>query len=88
MLYLYGPYHTEGRPTAPSNQAFDRSLRDRNPDWGLRLLEDVAREAAGHGLVLAESVHMPANNLSVIFRKELRGPSTIRYPRMRGGPGD
>ena len=70
VLYLYGPYRVEGRPTAPSNEAFDRSLRSRNPDWGVRRLDDVAREAAGHGLVLAETVDMPADNLSVISRKE------------------
>ncbi len=70
VLYLYGPYRIEGRPTAPSNEAFDRSLRSRHPDWGVRRLEDVAGDAAGHGLVLAETVPMPADNLSVIFRKE------------------
>ena len=44
-LYLYGPYIREGIATAPSNQAFDRSLRDRNPNWGLRDLEAVAAMA-------------------------------------------
>ena len=34
-FYLYGPYVCEGFATTPSNQAFDRSLRDRNPTWGL-----------------------------------------------------
>jgi len=69
VLYLYGPYREAGAPTAPSNLAFDADLRRRNPDWGLRLAEDVTALAAAHGLVLAERVEMPANNLSLIFRK-------------------
>jgi len=69
VLYLYGPYTRDGRHTAPSNAAFDDSLRARNPEWGVRDLDDVVAQAARHGLVLAETVDMPANNLSVIFRK-------------------
>jgi hypothetical protein len=68
-LYLYGPYRQQGVPTAPSNEAFDQSLRARNPEWGLRNLEDVTAVAAEHGLALDRVVPMPANNLSVIFRK-------------------
>jgi SAM-dependent methyltransferase len=69
ILYLYGPYRIEGRHTAPSNQAFDASLRAQNPLWGVRDLTDVTALAERHGLVLAETVAMPANNLSVIFRR-------------------
>jgi SAM-dependent methyltransferase len=69
LLYLYGPYREAGRDTAPSNEAFDASLKARNPAWGLRLLQDVEAEAARHGLALAERVEMPANNLSVVFAK-------------------
>ncbi|HEX8215285.1 MAG TPA: DUF938 domain-containing protein [Allosphingosinicella sp.] len=68
-LYLYGPYRQPGVETAPSNEEFDRSLRSRNPEWGLRRLEDVAAEAELHGLALDAVVPMPANNLSVVFRK-------------------
>ena len=68
-LYLYGAYRREGAETAPSNEAFDQSLRARNPEWGLRQLEDVAAAADGRGLRLDRVVEMPANNLSVIFRK-------------------
>lgn len=68
-LYLYGAYRRQGVETAPSNEAFDQSLRARNPEWGVRDLEDVVAEAARHGLVLETVVPMPANNLSVIFRK-------------------
>ncbi len=70
LLYLYGPYRQAGVETAPSNKAFDLSLKSRNPEWGLRYLEDVAAEAALHGLALEKVVPMPANNLSVLFRKE------------------
>lgn len=68
-LYLYGAYRREGVQTAPSNEAFDLSLKSRNPEWGIRNLEDVEAEAKRHGLLLEEIVPMPANNLSVIFRK-------------------
>lgn len=69
VLFLYGPYITEDPPTAPSNLAFDEDLRRRNPEWGLRKLEEVVALAAGNGLPLQEVVEMPANNLSVIFRR-------------------
>ncbi|HZZ21898.1 MAG TPA: DUF938 domain-containing protein, partial [Roseiarcus sp.] len=68
-LYLYGPYLREGFATAPSNQAFDRSLRDRNPTWGLRDLEAVAAMAQSVGLSAPIVTKMPANNLSVVFRR-------------------
>jgi SAM-dependent methyltransferase len=68
-LYLYGPFARQGWTTAPSNLAFDRSLRARNPYWGLRALEDVTALAETHGLVLRQVVEMPANNLSVWFEK-------------------
>lgn len=68
-LYLYGPYRRAGIETAPSNEAFDESLKARDPEWGLRDLEAVAEAAAAHGFALERVVEMPANNLSVIFRK-------------------
>ncbi len=71
MLFLYGPYKIDGRHTAPSNHDFDLDLKRRNPAWGIRDLADVEDLARRHGLDLAETVPMPANNLSVVFR---RGP--------------
>jgi hypothetical protein len=69
-LYLYGPFKIDGRHTAPSNQAFDKEyLRARNPQWGVRDLGEVAALAAAHGLAHVETVAMPANNLSVVFRR-------------------
>jgi len=69
ILYLYGPYKIDGRHTAPSNEDFDASLRARNPAWGIRDLGEVTDLAARHGFALVETVPMPANNLSVIFRR-------------------
>ena len=69
LLYLYGPYRRAEVETAPSNEAFDDSLKARDPDWGLRDLEDVAAEAERHGFALERVVPMPANNLSLLFRK-------------------
>ena len=62
-LILYGPWRQAGVETAPSNQAFDLSLRQRNPRWGLRLVEDFAAEAEQRGFRLAERQPMPSNNL-------------------------
>ncbi len=69
VLYLYGPYRRGGEHTAPSNAAFDISLRERNPAWGLRDVEAVPALAGGHGLTLGEIVEMPANNLSLILTR-------------------
>lgn len=68
-LILYGPYRRADVPTAPSNEEFDRSLRSRNPLWGLRQLEEVTEAAAERGLHLERLVEMPANNLTLLFRK-------------------
>ncbi|HVQ09162.1 MAG TPA: DUF938 domain-containing protein [Allosphingosinicella sp.] len=68
-LYLYGAYRQAGVETAPSNEAFDGSLRARDPAWGLRDLDDVVAEAEKNGLGLDSVTPMPANNLSVVFRK-------------------
>jgi SAM-dependent methyltransferase len=70
ILYLYGPYKINGRHTAPSNAAFDADLRARNPEWGIRDLDEVTALAGRHNLALVETVRMPANNLSVIFRHQ------------------
>jgi SAM-dependent methyltransferase len=69
ILFLYGPYIEPGIETADSNLAFDLSLKTRDPAWGLRRLDEVAELAAQHRLELAERIPMPANNLSLIFRK-------------------
>jgi cyclopropane fatty-acyl-phospholipid synthase-like methyltransferase len=69
ILYLYGPYQRQGKHTSLSNEAFDRSLRDRDPQWGVRNLEDVIIVAEKANLILKEVISMPANNLSVIFMK-------------------
>jgi hypothetical protein len=68
-LILYGPYKRDGRHTAASNEAFDASLRRRDPGWGVRDLADVTALAAREGLALERIVEMPANNLTVVFRR-------------------
>lgn len=68
-LYLYGPYRRADVVTAPSNEAFDESLRSRNPEWGLRDLEAVAALAQDNGFSGPAITEMPANNLSVVFRR-------------------
>jgi len=73
VLYLYGAYKRGGRHTAPSNATFDASLRAQSPEWGVRDLETVVAEADRAGFALDEVVEMPANNLSVIFRRRPAG---------------
>ena len=68
-LFLYGPYRRADVPTAPSNETFDASLRERNPDWGLRDLEVLAAAAGERGLALTSVVEMPSNNLSLRLEK-------------------
>lgn len=68
-LFLYGPYKRDGRHTAPSNADFDASLRARDPEWGVRDLEAVAALAADNGFAGPDVYEMPANNLSVVFRR-------------------
>jgi len=68
-LFLYGPYLEADVATAPSNLAFDKSLKSRDPGWGLRDLAAVTALAAGHGLRRIERLAMPANNLVVVFEK-------------------
>jgi SAM-dependent methyltransferase len=74
VLYLYGPYRRDGVHTAESNAAFDADLRRRDPAWGVRNLEDVAEAAGANGLVLEQTVEMPANNLSLVFCRRVPGP--------------
>jgi cyclopropane fatty-acyl-phospholipid synthase-like methyltransferase len=69
VLYLYGAYKENGAHTSPSNEAFDADLRRRNPEWGVRGLEEVANLAQAHDLKLVERIAMPANNLSLVFRR-------------------
>jgi SAM-dependent methyltransferase len=68
VLVTYGPYRRGGRHTAPSNEEFDASLKSRNPEWGIRDMEEVEAAANRAGLRLEEAVAMPANNFTLVFR--------------------
>lgn len=69
VLFLYGPFRFDGAFTAPSNEAFDASLRARDPRWGVRDVRDLSSLARDNGLVLEEVVDMPANNHSLVFSR-------------------
>ena len=69
ILYLYGPFQQGGAHTAESNQQFDQMLRDQDPSWGVRDLDQVTEQAETQHLQLQEIVPMPAHNLSVIFSR-------------------
>jgi SAM-dependent methyltransferase len=73
VLALYGPFRVAGRHTAPSNEAFDRSLRMQDPAWGVRDLDEVAAFAALRGFAAPAVTDMPTNNLTVVFRLSPQG---------------
>jgi SAM-dependent methyltransferase len=66
-LFLYGPFKRDGKHTALSNAVFDTSLRERDPDWGVRDIADLQKLAASVGFVLIETAEMPANNMILVF---------------------
>lgn len=68
LLVLYGPF-LEGEATAPSNLAFDASLKSRDPRWGVRARSAVEELAGRYGLLLSRRIEMPANNLTLVFAK-------------------
>src|SRR5450756_889460 len=70
-LFLYGPFKRAGKHTAVSNAVFDSSLRQGNPEWGVRDVGDLRQLAAGAGLALVETAEMPANNLVLAFACKL-----------------
>jgi hypothetical protein len=70
LLYFYGPFFRPNETPAPSNLAFDQSLRERDAAWGIRQLDEVQQVAERTGLILENIVPMPANNFSVLFRNQ------------------
>ena len=69
LLYLYGPFREGGVHTSAGNAAFDADLRARDASWGIRDLEEISNLASQHGFEAPERIAMPANNLSVVFRR-------------------
>lgn len=67
-LLIYGPFLEQGVETSPGNLDFDRSLRERDPAWGLRRVHEVQQQARAAGLDLERRVAMPANNLLLVWR--------------------
>lgn len=67
-LVLYGPFRFSGAFTAPSNAEFDERLRDSDPSWGVRDVDDVSREASAAGFGAPETHEMPANNHVLAYR--------------------
>ena len=82
-VILYGPYREAGVETAPSNLAFDQSLKARNPAWGLRDLAAIDRLAQDAGFARTARHQMPANNLALVYR---RAPSDQVAPPLYRRP--
>jgi hypothetical protein len=72
-FFLYGPFKRDGKHTALSNAVFDTSLREGNPEWGVRDIVDLEKLASGAGLALLETLDMPANNLILVFGRPKAG---------------
>jgi hypothetical protein len=70
LLLLYGPFKQGGKHTALSNAVLDTSLRESNPDWGVRDIAELETLASTNGLALRETVEMPANNLILVFGRK------------------
>jgi len=69
FLILYGPFKIEGKHISKSNEFFDKSLKIQNNAWGVRNLEEVNKEAIINGFQQKQLIQMPANNLTLIYRK-------------------
>lgn len=69
-LFVYGPFKVDGAHTAPSNAAFDATLRAENAEWGVRDMRDLAALAAANGLRMAEKAPMPANNFTLVIARD------------------
>lgn len=69
LLFLYGPFREGGVHNAPSNAEFDRSLKSRNPEWGVRDIDALQDLAHANSLALIRRLAMPANNRSLVFEK-------------------
>ena len=75
LLYLYGPYMLKNKQTASTNRSFDRHLKSQNENWGVRNFEHVVCEAETNDIEFVDKINMPANNLSIIFRKSKNAQS-------------
>ncbi len=72
-LFLYGPFKRDGRHSALSNAVFDTSLREQDPEWGVRDIADLEKLAKAVGLALVETTEMPANNMILAFARSTKG---------------
>jgi hypothetical protein len=70
ILYMYGPFLHRNKPNAKGNIDFDKGLREKNKEWGVRYVDEVVDAASENGLELLDIVDMPVNNLSLIFKKK------------------
>ena len=81
-LYVYGPFKRDFLHTAPTNAEFDAVLRAQNPQWGLRDIETVVDLGRGAGFGEPRIIEMPANNLSLIFRRHSAAADVKDTPDM------
>ena len=69
FLILYGPFKIEDKHISETNKLFDKSLKMQNKDWGVRNLEEVNKQARINGFQKSQTISMPANNLTLIYKK-------------------
>ena len=66
-IILYGPYKFDGNFTSESNQHFDQSLKARDPEMGIRNIEDI--QLWLKKFKLQKNISMPANNNLLLFER-------------------
>jgi SAM-dependent methyltransferase len=77
VVCIYGPFRYGGRYTSASNAEFDRFLRARDPESGIRDFEEVNTLSSLNGLSLLADHAMPANNQLIIWHKRALSSQTI-----------
>ncbi len=68
-VVIYGPFKYQGEFTSPSNAEFDRQLKEKDPQSGIRAFEDVLNVMVKNEFELVDDIDMPANNRMLIFRR-------------------
>lgn len=68
-VFIYGPFKYNGHYTSESNEVFDRQLKERDPESGIRSFEDVLNNMTKNGFELLHDYDLPANNRMLVFRR-------------------
>merc|ERR1711991_567674 len=77
IIYLFcffilfsGPFKRNNEFNGESDKVFDESLRNRNPEWGYRNIEDLDKLALENNLTPVSVIDMPSNNFVLIYKQK------------------